>query len=568
MRHLGYRSSVRAPGHLELVLAALAMIAAGCGKPDVVTRDVARAVQSERLELRVAAPGMDPAQIETEVVRPIETALLGTVKLRHLTVEADDGHARLWLELEPGQRDAAMTDVRAQLNELAPTLPPELAPPVLRIVDRPGSTFVRWAIESETVDVSVMSKLHAELVARVEQLPGVLEIQACAPGLRVVIELEPERLLAYGIETSEVEAALRGGLSDASTLMPVMVDIEALRRTVIADAAERGAMVVLADVAAIRYGVREPTCLAASAAGLVAAASVSVRDRAEAIALEQLLDQHAARLPAGTRLRRFGAADTTVALSVAPDGDLAEVAESIGSGLARLAQPWLLEVGVETEPCVGVGTRVRLSVAGGEPVSLASFQSIPGVTHVQLLGAPNNRRLWLLGPDTDALHEHAQREQIRLRALPSLLAVDVYSEAPRAELRIEPDRDRLAALGITTAEFARQVSLARDEVELAVLRDADGAAVPVVLRMGAREDLGPEQLGSLLIHAGGPDTPPVRLDAIANISEAPRPTRICRYDGQRGVVFALQIADPNAWPTWTPSIEAALPTDYRWSWAD
>lgn len=551
----------------------LALVAAGCHKPDPVTREVARAAERARIELRVDAPGLDPAQIEAQVVSPIEAALRSTPGLRHVTAEADDVHARLWLELEPGQHDAAMLELRAQLIELVPTLPRELDLPVLRVIDAPGSSFVRWAIESETIDASMMGELHAELVGRVEQLAGVLDIQACVPRSRVVVELDLERLRAVAIEPGQVEAALRGALLDTPTRSPMILDIEGLRRTVIGGDAQ-GVTVTLGDVAAIRYGMRESTCVAASAAGLVAAASVSVRDRSTAIALEHLLDSAAARFPAGTRLRRFGAADTTIDLFVAPDRELAEVAESIGSGLVRLAQPWLLEVGVEPEPCVGVGTRVRLSVAGGVAVSLASFQSIPGVTHVQGYGEPHARRLWLLGPDIDALHSLALREQTRLRALPSLLAVDLYAEAPRVELRIEPDPAGLAALGITTAEFARQLTLVRGELEVAVLRDADGFDVPVVLRVGAREDLGPTQasgMGGVLIHADetdGSEAPPVRLDAIADIGEAPAPARICRYDGQRGVVFILRTADSNSWPTLAASVEAALPSGYRWAWAD
>jgi hypothetical protein len=305
--------------------------------------------------------------------------------------------------------------------------------------------------------------------------------------------------------------------------------------------------------------------VAATATGLAASASVKVRDRRAGIGIEQFLDQ--TTLLEGARVRRFGVADTIIELSVAPDRDPAEVAESIGSGLTRLVQPWLLEVGVEAEPCVGAGTRVRLSVAGGEPVSIASFQSIPGVTHVQRIAEPNTRRLWLLGPDSGVLHELALREQARLSAHPGVLEVDVHTEAPRVELRIEPDRARLAELGITTAELVRQVNLARSELEVAVL-DSDGVEVPLVLRVGGPEGLEVTQLQGLLIHAGASDAPPVRLDEIADVREAPGPARICRYDGQRGVVFTLEVADSSTWPTLAASMVAKLPPGYSWSWAD
>ena len=449
----------------------LMLLTAACHKPDAATRDAAQAIARERIEILIAAPGMGPAQIESQIVQPIEVAVSSTPSLRHITAEADEARARVWLELEPGQREAAMVDLRARLNELVSTLPSELDPPVLRTVDGPGSEFVRWAIESETVDTAMMSELHDELIVRVEQIAGVFDVQTCAQRSRVVIELDPERLRAYAIDPTQVEAALRGSV-DVPILRPAMPDIDGLRRTVIAVDPQQGTSVALGDVAAIRYGTRQSTCVAAGALGLVAAASVTVRDRSTAIAVEQLLDDAATRLPAGTRLRRFGSSDTTIELSVAADRELAEVAESIGSGLVRLSQTWLLEVGVASEPCVGVGTRVRLSVAGGEPVSLASFQSIPGVSHVRLLGAPNQRRLWLLGPDPHALHQLAKQEETRLLALPGLVGLDVYTEAPRSELQVEPDRAALAALGITTSELARQLARARGEIEVAELTDA------------------------------------------------------------------------------------------------
>lgn len=544
------------------------LIGASCSKADEAPRDEATrretpAIAREWIELRVEAPGMDPAQIETLVVRPIEAVVRSAPRLQHVIAEAGDGRARLWLAFEPGERDAVLIDLRARVIELEPKLPPEIDPPQLRMVDAPGFTFVRWAIESDVIDPSALSKLHAQVVGRVEQLPGVLDIQTCVPRSRVVIELEPERLQAYAIEPGEIETALRGALLDAA------LDLESLRRTVVASDAERGTIVTLADVAAIRYGMRESTCVAASALGLVAAASVNLRDRSSSLALEQLLDDVAAGLPARTRLRRFDTGDTTIELSVAPDRELDEVAESIGSGLVRLAQPWLVEVGVEAPACVGAGTRVRVSLAGAEPVSLASFESIPGVTHVQLLDAPGERWLWLVGPDLEELHELGRREQTRLRALEGLLAVNLHIEAPRSELRIEPDPERLAAVGITTDDLARQLELVRGEREIAVLRDADGAQVPVVLRVGASEDLvDPAQLGAVLIHPGGSDAPAVRLDAVADLRAVPGPTRICRYDGQRGVVFGLEAADPNGWLTLLPAIEAGLPAGYRWSWID
>jgi multidrug efflux pump subunit AcrB len=557
---------VRAAGLLGVSFLLIQLSQVGCHKAEPAPE--VPPVESERFEVRVVAPGMDSAQIEAQVVQPIEAALLSTPSLRHVTSEAAEAHARLWLEFPADQRDAVLTAVRARLDELAPMLPPELEPPVLRRVNAPDSTFVRWAIESDTIDASAMGRLHEELVVRIEQLDGVFDVQSCAPRSRVVVELEPERLRAYGIEPGEVEAALRRGLADSPMGKPEMLDIEGLRRTVISTHPESGTAVALGELAAIRYGVREPTCLAAGAAGLAAAGSVRVRDRSTANMVEQVLDELAGRFPPGTRLLRFGAADTTIELSVAADRELAEVAESIGSGLVRLAQPWLVEVGIATEPCVAVGTRVRLSIGGSEPVSLASFESIPGVSHVQLLDAPNQRRLWLLGPDSDDLQDIAERERSRLRALPGLRSVDAYIDVPRAELRIEADRTALAERGITTAEFAQQVMLLRGELEVAELRDADGTRVPVMLRVGASEDIEPAQLGAMLVHAGSSSAPPERLDAIASIREATSPARICRRDGQRAVMFVLEVADQSAWASLAPWAAAEPMPGHRWSWAD
>ena len=314
----------------------------------------------------------------------------------------------------------------------------------------------------------------------------------------------------------------------------------------------------LADLAAIRYGLAEPECIAATAGGLAASATLSVASPAALTAVQSMLDEAARELPPEVQLARFDPADTLIELSLPSDVELRAGAELVGRGFSPTTPNWLVEVGGEGEVCRGEGLRVRLSVPGSSAANrglLESLAQVPGVLDVEPRGDATTRRLWLLGPELEQLASIAARLVARLPGL------DVELEPDHASMNIEADLDALARLGIPSAELERELQLAHG-VTLTTWRDVEGGTIPVVLRSAGPSEADPDSLADLTVGRGEHAVP---LTSVATLERRAGPARICRHDGQRGVMLAIstdRVAELER------ALAAELEPGYRWVWAD
>lgn len=516
--------------------------------------------QVEMLELRFDAGGLDTAEVEQFVLTQVEAGLLEIPGLRHVTAEASAGRGRVRLELEPGNLDAAIEAARAQVDAVQPSLPASVGPPQILRVAQPGE-LLRFAVHGETVDPLTLLELHRRLVERIQMIAGVRAIETCVPERRIVIELEPQRLQAYGLDTLEIDRALREQLVQIPGAGAVELRLDALRSFVVAATAER--TIMLGDLAGIRYGFGDPSCVAAASSGLAASATITVDGSESRAAVESAIEDARRELPPAVSLQRFGAADTVIELELQPGVALEHAAERIGGGFGAEASSWLLEVGIEAEPCVGSGLSARLTVPGPasqNQVLADSLRAVPELAGVRVGGDDGRRRLWLLGPELESLRELATARHAELQRVPGVVAAAVHLDAPEPELRVEYEREQLAALGLSAAGVAAQLRFASDGVEVGALYEPGGEIIPIVLQVG---EGGAAELDSLraLPLAGG--EAPVRLDMVARLRQELAPTRVCRRDGRRGVMLSVAVSDGD----WS-RIEGTLPPGYAWVWAE
>lgn len=120
---MGYRPAViRAREGRWLAALALTSLLAGCRKPAAHDRSVAAAAPvGARVEVQLTAPGLSAAQLEAEVLPPLEAGLRDVANLRHVNAEAAPGRARVELELR--ELGEARADVAARVRALEASLP-------------------------------------------------------------------------------------------------------------------------------------------------------------------------------------------------------------------------------------------------------------------------------------------------------------------------------------------------------------------------------------------------------------------------------------------------------------
>lgn len=482
-----------------LVLELAVLGAVGCGQPRVEPKPAPAVV--DHLEVLVVAPGFSPASVEQLVVAPIELALVGNSDIRGMISEVREGEARIDLALS-NRSELVAVDVLQRVAAIESRLPAEVEPPVLR-ARGPRPTTLHFGLGDHRRE-------HAQtLLEELERTAGVIEVSRCGLDPAITIELDPDALRRLALDVGEVERAARSAL----TMQPI-ASVEALSELVVAQS--NGSAVLFSDLATVRAGPTIDGCRAHAQQGSGTGIAVRLHDEAR--------DRVEARIDAarerGLAVQRFAA---RLHVWLAPELELEQTIQRVRE-LAGSA--WLLEVGVAAEPCAGPGTLARLHLADGSTLDAIAeaLATVPGVTLVEDPEQPQPRR-WLVGPDVEVLAR-------------------LGGEA-RPELAIELDQDKLAALGLGRDAAILALQLAVHGVELGHIREDSGTLLPVQLKLGRVDARDPAGLAALPLSVNAV------LGDVATLRDELVPTRICRRDGERGVVLIDR-----------PDIE--LPDGYRW----
>jgi multidrug efflux pump len=136
-------------------------------------------------------------------------------------------------------------------------------------------------------------------------------------------------------------------------------------------------------------------------------------------------------------------------------------------------------------------------------------------------------------PDFAALRDHTKRLVERVRALPGFTDVDTNLRLSKPELRIEIDRNKAAALGVSADDVANtlRILLGGDDVSK-FTRGNERHDVIVQLQAGDR--LSPEQLAQLYVRTRSGAL--VQLSNLVDVHEGVGPSSLNHYDQRRSVI--------------------------------
>ena len=143
----------------------------------------------------------------------------------------------------------------------------------------------------------------------------------------------------------------------------------------------------------------------------------------------------------------------------------------------------------------------------------------------------------IFGPDLDELRKIGIEIQAICKTIPGFedAKLDVQSSIP--QLRIEPDRDRARAYGITPGHLNEQLSALIGGKEIAELRDGQ-RTVNLVTRLPLEWRDTPEKISQIPIEMGSGQRVP--LAVVADVREAKGPNVIFREDSQRRFAVAIK----------------------------
>jgi multidrug efflux pump subunit AcrB len=137
------------------------------------------------------------------------------------------------------------------------------------------------------------------------------------------------------------------------------------------------------------------------------------------------------------------------------------------------------------------------------------------------------------GPDLDTLRGLAARVERVLEATPGSQFVNNPVRLQRTDLRVSIDREKAGLLGIPTLEIDRTLRLGLAGIEAGVLREANGDAREVVVRLAGNPRPDPDAIDRLYVASLAGRLTPLRQ--VANVRFETDVPEIQRVDRERAV---------------------------------
>ncbi len=220
----------------------------------------------------VRYPGASPEAVEREVAKPLEELLNTIAGIKRIQSRSFEGRMQMSVEFSlDANMDRSMQDLRDRLTTAQSIFPKEVKQPnMARFQEGNQPVYVGALISPQRSarELSVMAE--QVLTKRLQRIEGVAVVNLWGQTSREVrIDLDPQRLRAYGITPSEVSAALReanndqpvGLLSDAHAESTLRVegrikDPREFENVVVAR--RNGLPVLLSDLGQFSEREREP----------------------------------------------------------------------------------------------------------------------------------------------------------------------------------------------------------------------------------------------------------------------------------------------------------------------
>ncbi len=161
------------------------------------------------LMVQVTYPGISPEDSERLLVKPLETSLRSVEGLKTITARAYQGAAVIIMEFDVNfNKQKALEDVRAQVDETRSLLPTEANPPVVREFNTSLQPVISVAL-SGNVPERTLLRLARELRDEIKTIPTVLDVDIDGERNEMLeIVIDPAKLESYGISQQEMFSAI------------------------------------------------------------------------------------------------------------------------------------------------------------------------------------------------------------------------------------------------------------------------------------------------------------------------------------------------------------------------
>ena len=163
------------------------------------------------VQVTVVNPGAAPEQVETEITKKIEGAVNTISGIEEVHSSSTEGLAAVAVSFQLEKNgDVAAQEVRDKVVLVAGDLPETARPPVVQKFDTDAAPILRVVVSAPRPLREVTHIAEKQIKEQIENLKGVGLVQVLGGARREIdVDVNPDRMRAYGLTVSDVAGALR-----------------------------------------------------------------------------------------------------------------------------------------------------------------------------------------------------------------------------------------------------------------------------------------------------------------------------------------------------------------------
>ncbi|TEB12194.1 efflux RND transporter permease subunit [Pelotomaculum propionicicum] len=155
-------------------------------------------------------PGAGAEEIETQILKPIESSLATLSKVKKITSQSNEGLGFVVLEFDlTANADQAALDVQKKIDSIKGTLPEDASDPVVSKIDLNAFPVMTLAVKSPRPLHETYYYADKIVKESLQKLSGVADVSLDGGQDRVIkVKLDKNRLAGYGLSVNSVTSRL------------------------------------------------------------------------------------------------------------------------------------------------------------------------------------------------------------------------------------------------------------------------------------------------------------------------------------------------------------------------
>ncbi|HZU25047.1 MAG TPA: efflux RND transporter permease subunit [Bryobacteraceae bacterium] len=172
------------------------------------------------IQVAAALPGASPETMASSVATPLEREFATIAGVKQMSSTNSQGASAITVQFDLSRKiDAAAQDIQAAISRAGGALPPTMPrPPSYSKVNPAEQPIMYMALTSSTIPLYKVEDYAETLIAqRLSMVSGVARVQVYGSKYAIRVQVDPDKLAAYGVGIDDVQRAIAAGNTNLPT---------------------------------------------------------------------------------------------------------------------------------------------------------------------------------------------------------------------------------------------------------------------------------------------------------------------------------------------------------------